>query len=331
MRTQSIYITTIHFPSLLSLVLFSFSSSSSPAKLSFDFYSVSCPDVERHVKDAVKTRAGLDPSVPGKFLRLVFHDCMVEGCDGSILLEGDESERSDPANASLGGFSEVEGIKRLLEIFCPGTVSCADVLALAARDAVEMTGGPSVKIPLGRRDGRVSAVSNVRINMVDTSFTLDQMAQTFSSKGLSVDDLVTLSGAHTIGVAHCSAFSERFKEDSQGKLTLIDPSLNESYAAELRRECPAGASSSTIVSNDPETSHVFDNQYYRNLLVGKGLFQSDSALLSGGRTKEKVELFSNGQESFFQGWGESFVKLTAVDVKTGDEGEIRRSCGSVNG
>ncbi|XP_068652376.1 peroxidase 18-like [Aristolochia californica] len=320
---------------ILSLLLFLLSVSSlfssSPADLSFEFYSLACPEVERLVKDAIRTQADLDPSVPGKLLRLVFHDCMVEGCDGSVLLEGDESERSDPASASLGGFSEVEGIKRLLEVFCPGTVSCADILALTARDAVEMAGGPSVKIPLGRRDGRVSAVSKVRINMVDTSFTLDQMAQIFFSKGLSVDDLVTLSGAHTIGVAHCSAFSDRFKEDSQGKLTPIDPSLDESYAAELTSECPAGANSSTIVSNDPETSLVFDNQYYRNLLVGKGLFQSDSELFNDGRTKEKVKLFSDSQESFLQSWGESFVKLTAVGVKTGNEGEIRKFCGRVNG
>ncbi|KAG9455832.1 hypothetical protein H6P81_000340 [Aristolochia fimbriata] len=318
------------FLSLLFFLLSVTPSSSSPDNLSFDFYSRSCPDVERIVKDAVRTRAGLDPSVTGKLLRLVFHDCMVEGCDGSVLLEGDESERSDPANASLGGFPVVEGIKRLLEVFCPGTVSCADILALASRDAVELAGGPSVRIPLGRRDGRVSAVSNVRINTVDTSFTLDQMAQIFSSKGLTIDDLVTLSGAHTIGVAHCSAFSDRFKEGPHGKLTPIDPSLNESYAAQLSRECPS-ASSTTVVSNDPQTSLVFDNQYYRNLLVGKGLFQSDSALFSDDRTKEKVEVFSGDQDGFFRSWGQSFVKLTAVGVKTGEEGEIRRSCERVNG
>lgn len=49
-------------------------------------------------------------------------------------------------------------------------------------------------VPLGRRDGAVSSAASVRPNMVDTTFTVDQLAQRFSSKGLSMDDLVILSG-----------------------------------------------------------------------------------------------------------------------------------------
>lgn len=148
-----------------------------------------------------------------------------QGCDASILLQGNGTERSDPGNTSVDGFAVIDSAKRLLETFCPETVSCADILALAARDAVEyvcafilqmkfykqilnsiflqfrfesnlllQTGGPSVQIPTGRRDGRISAAANVRPNIIDTSFTLDEMAKLFSIKGLSMDDLVTLSG-----------------------------------------------------------------------------------------------------------------------------------------
>lgn len=55
-------------------------------------------------------------------------------------------------------------------------------------------GGPSVAIPTGRKDGRVSLGKNVRPNIIDTSFTMDEMVKIFAAKGLSLDDLVTLSG-----------------------------------------------------------------------------------------------------------------------------------------
>lgn len=60
---------------------------------------------------------------------------------------------------------------------------------------MKQAGGPRVQIPTGRRDGMVSIASNVRPNIVDTSFTMDEMLKLFSSKGLSLLDLVVLSGS----------------------------------------------------------------------------------------------------------------------------------------
>ncbi|KAL0312189.1 UNVERIFIED_CONTAM: Peroxidase 18 [Sesamum radiatum] len=119
------------------LCLSFFPSLSSSSSLSFDFYAGTCPAAEMMVKNTVRSASDLDPTIPGKLLRLLFHDCFVEGCDASVLLQGNGTERSDPANKSLGGFSVIDAAKRVLEIFCPETVSCADILALAARDAVE--------------------------------------------------------------------------------------------------------------------------------------------------------------------------------------------------
>ncbi|KAG6493862.1 peroxidase 18-like [Zingiber officinale] len=115
------------------LLLLSFRCAS---QLSPDFYSLSCPTVELLVRGTVRSASDLDSTIPGKLLRLLFHDCLVQGCDGSVLIQGNGTERSDPANKSLGAFYVVESAKRLLEMVCPGTVSCADTLVLAARDAV---------------------------------------------------------------------------------------------------------------------------------------------------------------------------------------------------
>lgn len=140
-----------------------------------------------------------------------------------------------------------------------------------------------------------------------------------------------LAGAHTIGAAHCSFFSNRFTVDSNGNRKPVDLSLDIGYANDLMKQCPVGASASLTVNNDPQTSSTFDNQYYRNLLAHKGLFQSDSVLSFDQRTRKLVQDLANNETSFFESWSRSFLKLTSIGVKTGEEGEVRQSCSVING
>lgn len=140
-----------------------------------------------------------------------------------------------------------------------------------------------------------------------------------------------VQGAHTVGSSHCDAFSERFKQSSNGTMVPVDTSLEKGYAKQLAETCRAGASATTMVDNDPSTPSLFDNQYYVNLLANRGLLHSDSVLVTDARTRSTVKAFSESQDAFFMSWAESFVKLSIIDVKTGDDGEIRFSCSSVNG
>lgn len=301
-------------------------------QLSPSFYAQSCPGVELAVRDVVRSASLLDPSIPGKLLRLVFHDCFVEGCDASVLIQGSGTERTDPANLSLGGFNVIDAAKRLLEVVCPATVSCSDIIVLAARDAVVFTGGPAVPVMLGRRDGLVSLASNVRRNIIDTGFSVDAMAASFTAKGLTLDDLVTLSGGHTIGSAHCNTFRERFQV-ANGSMAPVDGSMNTDYANELIRACSANGtvSAGTAVDCDSGSASVFDNRYFANLLEGRGLLRTDAVLVQNATTRAKVAEFAQSQDGFFASWADSYARLTGLGVKTGADGEIRRTCSSVNG
>jgi peroxidase len=57
----------------------------------------------------------------------------VQGCDASILLDGDDGEKFALPNLnSVRGYEVIDAIKADLESACPEVVSCADVVALAA-------------------------------------------------------------------------------------------------------------------------------------------------------------------------------------------------------
>lgn len=65
---------------------------------------------------------------------------LLQGCDASVLLDDTESfvgeKTAAPNLNSLRGFEIIDAIKAELEFVCPQTVSCADILAAAARDSV---------------------------------------------------------------------------------------------------------------------------------------------------------------------------------------------------
>ncbi|KAL7240071.1 hypothetical protein ACSBR2_005855 [Camellia fascicularis] len=86
-------------------------------------------------------------------------------------------------------------------------VSCADVLALVARDAISLIHGPFWVVPLGRRDGRVSIMTEALTGLPHPFGNVTLLKTIFASKGLSVKVLAVLSGAHTIGISHCTSFT----------------------------------------------------------------------------------------------------------------------------
>ena len=71
------------------------------------------------------------------FFPLVLCMC-VKGCDASIFLDGQDTEKFADPNLTLGGFDTIDDIKKIVENVCPGVVSCADILIIATRSAISL-------------------------------------------------------------------------------------------------------------------------------------------------------------------------------------------------
>ncbi|PUZ59441.1 hypothetical protein GQ55_4G041600 [Panicum hallii var. hallii] len=306
------------------------------AQLMEGFYVHSCPPAEKIIKDYVMEHIPRVPGIAATLLRTHFHDCFVRGCDASVLLNatgGNEAEKDAAPNLTLRSFGFIDRIKAIVEKECPGVVSCADILALAARDSVVVTGGPFWSVPTGRRDGTVSIKQEALDQIPAPTMNFTELLQSFQNKSLNLADLVWLSGAHTIGIGHCNSFSERlYNFTGRGGPGDADPSLDPAYAANLRRtKCPTPTDNTTIVEMDPGSFRTFDLSYYRGVLKRRGLFQSDAALITDAAAKADILSVVNGPpELFFQVFAASMVKMGAIEVKTGSEGEIRKHCAVVN-
>uniref|UniRef100_A0A7N2LWU1 Peroxidase n=1 Tax=Quercus lobata TaxID=97700 RepID=A0A7N2LWU1_QUELO len=314
-------------------VLFGLLGVSNGGKLSLDYYKDTCPQALDIVREVTWKHVEQDLTVAAPLLRLHFHDCFIRGCDASILIDStanNTAEKDAIPNLTLGGFDVIADIKVAVEEVCPRVVSCADIVALAARDSVSFQYKKSLwKVFLGRRDGTISHASDALVNLVPPTFNFDKLKQRFASKGLDVFDLVVLSGAHTIiGDSHCFSFSNRLYNFT-GKGYGQDPSLNPIYATYLKTKCKNLSDNTTSLPMDPKSSLSFDTHYYKILLKHKGLFQSDAALLTDKKSFKEVKKLIVF-EYFLEKFAHSIKKMGEIQVLTGNEGQIRKNCSVVS-
>ncbi|XP_021716396.1 peroxidase P7-like [Chenopodium quinoa] len=294
-------------------------------QLSPNFYSSSCPNALSIVKQGVAKAIKNEARVGASLLRLHFHDCFVNGCDGSILLDDTSTFTGEktaiPNNNSVRGFEVVDQIKANLEKACPGVVSCADILALIARDAVVYYGGPTWKVGLGRRDSLTANRSAANAFIPQPSFNLSNLTSSFAAVGLSFKDMVVLSGAHTVGFARCTSFRSHIYNDTN---------IDAAFAKSLQNKCPRSGSNNVLQPLDYQTKFQFDEKYYQNLLVKKGLLHSDQQLYNGNKADSYVKMYAMKQGEFFSDFAAGMIRMGNIKPLTGSNGEIRRSCHKTN-
>ncbi|KAL3752499.1 peroxidase 4-like [Eucalyptus grandis] len=301
---------------------------SASAQLSTNFYSKSCPNVLSTAKSVVQSAVSKERRMGASLLRLFFHDCFVNGCDGSILLDDTSSFQGEktagPNQNSVRGYNVIDQIKSKVESACPGVVSCADIVAIAARDSVVLLGGPSWEVKLGRRDARTASLSRANSGVIPPpTSTLSNLISRFKAQGLSTRDMVALSGSHTIGQARCISFRPRIYNDSN---------IDSSFSKTRQGKCPrtAGSGDNNLSPLDLQSPTAFDNAYFKNLLSNKGLLHSDQELFNGGTTDSLVKTYSNNPKTFNSDFASAMIKMGDIKPLTGSKGEIRKICSKIN-
>ncbi|KAH9714317.1 peroxidase [Citrus sinensis] len=247
-------------------------------ELVLHFYKKSCPSAEMLVKEEMKRKMLSDISSAATILRLAFHDCQVDGCDGSILLgnsNGITTETLSDKNFGIRKVDIINEIKGSLEKICPETVSCADIIQLAARDAVYLSGGPYIEVLNGRRDA-VSAKKERADNQLPTyDISVSEFIEVFLQKNISLEDGVALMGSHTLGISHCPNFQN-----------TLWPIKDDTLSLELAKR----------------------------VIGGRGLLKIDSEIATDPRTQPYVTAFGQNTQHFFDRFSSGFLKLSNYKV-----------------
>ncbi|CAO2173922.1 unnamed protein product [Urochloa humidicola] len=314
-------------------------------ELQVGYYSKKCKGVENIVKWHVILALKANRRTGAALIRLLFHDCFVRGCDGSVLLDASydnpHPEKEAPVNIGLAAFDLLEEIKAAVEDRCSGVVSCSDLLIYAARDASSILSNGHVHfdVPAGRLDGFVSKAEEAQAELPDSADDAQKLIENFAKKNFTVEELVILSGAHSIGQGHCSSFTGRLSEPndqitpayrnllnykcSQGNPPVDNNIRDEDYNV-VARFMPG------FISRVRKIPDFLDNSYYHNNLAKIVTFHSDWTLLTHKEAFGHVKEYAENGTLWDEDFSDSLVKLSKLPIPTGSKGEIRKKCSAIN-
>ncbi|XP_020203385.1 putative Peroxidase 48 [Cajanus cajan] len=331
------------------------------SNLQYDFYRDTCPQAETIVRSAL-TRIYFDHrDVAPALLRLFFHDCFIQGCDASLLLDENNGDRNRSVekqavpNQTLRGFDKIDLIKSEVEQACPGVVSCADIIALAARDSVLLAGGPFYPVLTGRRDSHQSFYEEATDQIPRPDDNVTRTLHLFNLRGFNARETVSLLGGHNIGKIGCDFIQQRlYNFQGTGQ---ADPSIPLDFLGQMRQNCPDSRNMSSSSSSEDEfvtskpvdsdhfahskmgisymqalsssvsSGAAFDTHYYQSLLRGRGLLFADQQLMAAEKTARLVSAYASDDGSTFRmDFARVMLKMSNLDVLTGQQGQVRLNC-----
>ncbi|CAO1943497.1 unnamed protein product [Urochloa humidicola] len=297
--------------------------------LSVYFHLDSCPQLETIVRSNVDAALRQNVRLTAGLLRVFFHDCFPQGCDASLLLDNGERNLAPNVGLQQEVLQLIDDLRAKVHAQCGPTVSCADITVLATRDAVNLAGGPAFEVPLGRLDSLAPASDTDVFKLPPPTASVDELLSAFGAAGLSDPaDLVSLSGAHTVGKARCSAFGG---VQGQGQGGDVGDMITRCVTETCNNNSSGGGD--RLRDLDFLTPTAFDNLYFAELALKKNkgvMLPSDQGLVADPRTSWLVQGFADNHWWFFDQFKTSMIKMSQLRGPQGNVGEVRRSCFKTN-
>ncbi|KAI3823324.1 hypothetical protein L1987_04759 [Smallanthus sonchifolius] len=226
--------------------------------------------------------------------------------------------------------SDVEAIVRntVYSKFLKDRSIAPALIRMQFHDCFVNSGGGRYSVQTGRRDGLVSLAQNTR-TLPPPSSTVSSAIRAFALKGLTTTDMIYLLGGHSIGVAHCSLFQDRlYNFKNTGK---PDPTMDLALLSSLRRTCVQNATIDRTANLDqnPFSSAVVDKSFYSQIMMHRGVLKFDQDVALDNLSKSTVAAIARSSD-FTTKFAQAMVKMGAIQVLTGKQGEIRKSCRAIN-
>lgn len=116
-----------------------------------------------------------------------------------------------------------------------------------------------------------------------------------------------------------------------------DPAINPNFLPVLKARCPPNGDVNARLPIDQGSELTFDLHIMQNIINGFAVLESDARLRDDVTTRTIMDsylgFFNNPafNRPFFQvDFVESMVKMGQIGVKTGFQGEVRRTCSRFN-
>ncbi|KAH8645810.1 heme peroxidase [Xylariales sp. PMI_506] len=122
-------------------------------------------------------------------IRVSFHDCFPEACDGSMILANECTDRGE--NSQMISICGTLG-----DMATEYNVSTADIIQLGTALGIRAALGPTISFKVGRNDTTTANPEGVLPGPNTDAATL---VSDFAAKGFSASELVALVGAHSAG------------------------------------------------------------------------------------------------------------------------------------